>query len=219
MHTTFPAYLIFFDLIILIIFGKECELRSSPLCCFLQPRITSSLFCPNIHLGNPVFKHPQSTFLPQYQRPHFIPIQNHRQNYGSVCLNFYVFRHQVRRQKVLDWMVQALPEFIILLISSRLKIWFFTIDPKYLNCATFSKDLLLMFMLQFCPAFWWWGNNTYLVFSVFIPRPTSLLASEFLCFFSLWHLCYLSTNLNHQHSPAADVSHLISVTLRFPGPS
>jgi hypothetical protein len=33
---------------------------------------------------HPVLKHPQSTFFPQYQRPSFTPIQNHRQNYTFV---------------------------------------------------------------------------------------------------------------------------------------
>jgi hypothetical protein len=41
--------------------------------------------------------------------------------------------------------------------------------PKYLNCSTFSKHLLPIFMSWLCPAFWWWDSNIYLqlVFSVF----------------------------------------------------
>jgi hypothetical protein len=38
-----------------------------------------------------VLNHPQSMFLPSCQRPRFTPIQNHRQNYGLVYFNFYVF--------------------------------------------------------------------------------------------------------------------------------
>jgi hypothetical protein len=45
-----------------------------------------------------------------------------------------------------------------------------------LICATFSKDLSSIFMLWFCPAFWWWDSSIYLVFSAFTSRPTSLLA-------------------------------------------
>jgi hypothetical protein len=36
---------------------------------------------------HPVLKHPQSMFVSQYHRPSFTPIQNHRQNYMSLCLN------------------------------------------------------------------------------------------------------------------------------------
>jgi len=36
---------------------------------------------------HPILKHPQRTFLPQYKRPSFTPIQNNRQNYSSVYLN------------------------------------------------------------------------------------------------------------------------------------
>jgi hypothetical protein len=39
------------------------------------------------------------------------------------------------------------------------------------------KHLSAIFMSRFCPAFWWWDSNIYLVFSVFTSRPTSLLVS------------------------------------------
>jgi hypothetical protein len=38
----------------------------------------------------------------------FHAIQNHKQNYSFVHCNFYVFRHQTRRQKLLDLMVTSI---------------------------------------------------------------------------------------------------------------
>jgi hypothetical protein len=64
-----------------------------------------------------------------------------------------------------------------LLISSWIKFWFFTVIPKYLNCATFSKHLLVIFLSWFCPAFWWRDSSIYVVFSALTSRPASLIAS------------------------------------------
>ena len=40
---------------------------------------------------HPILKSPQSTFLPQCERPSFTPILKNRQNYDCVCLNLYIF--------------------------------------------------------------------------------------------------------------------------------
>jgi hypothetical protein len=57
---------------------------------------------------HPVLKHPQSTLLPQCQRPIFTPIQNHRQNYISVYSNFYVLDRRQDKRFWTEW-YQASP--------------------------------------------------------------------------------------------------------------
>ena len=42
-------------------------------------------------LQHHVLKHPQLPFLPQCQRPSFTPIQNNRQNYTALYVNFPLF--------------------------------------------------------------------------------------------------------------------------------
>jgi hypothetical protein len=63
---------------------KLLIMYSSPLPC--QPVPLRPIYLPH----RPILKHPQSIFLPQWNRPCFTPIQNHRQNYNSVYLNFYI---------------------------------------------------------------------------------------------------------------------------------
>jgi hypothetical protein len=51
IRVTCPSHFIMLDFIILIILDEECKFRSSWLRRFFQPPVTSSLFCPNIHLS------------------------------------------------------------------------------------------------------------------------------------------------------------------------
>jgi len=63
-------------------------------------------------------------------------------------------------------------------ISSWKKFWSVTVVPKYLNFATFSKDLLTIFKLRFRPAFWWQDTTICLLFSALTSRATPLLGSN-----------------------------------------
>jgi hypothetical protein len=48
---------------------------------------------------------------------------------------------------------QEFCEFNLLLIPSWMLFSFISIIPKYLNFATFSEDLTLIYVLQFCPVY------------------------------------------------------------------
>ena len=60
---------------------KLLSMSFSPFPCHLVP------LRPKYSPQHPLLKHSQPTFLPQYERPSFTPIQNNRQNYISVYLN------------------------------------------------------------------------------------------------------------------------------------
>jgi hypothetical protein len=70
IRATCPAYLILLNFITRTIVGEGYRSWSSSLRSFLHSPVTSSLLSPNI------LKHPQPTFLPQFQRPFTITIIN-----------------------------------------------------------------------------------------------------------------------------------------------
>jgi hypothetical protein len=93
IHATHLDHLILFDLIILIIL-REMKLLtmqfSSSSLHFISLRSKYS--------QHPVFRHPQSMLLPQFQRPSFTPIQNHRHNY-SLYNRIFMFLDSRREDK------------------------------------------------------------------------------------------------------------------------
>jgi hypothetical protein len=105
IRAMFHAHHILLQLIILITLGKEYKLWSSSLCSFLQPPVTSSLHGPNILLST-LFSNTLSLCSSFKVRDQ--PVQSYRQKYSLVYSDFYVSRHQTRRQKGLDWMVASI---------------------------------------------------------------------------------------------------------------
>jgi hypothetical protein len=147
---TCPIHHTLIDIIILITHSEEYKLWLASLCSVLQSSLTSSLFGPNILLRT-LFSNNLSLCSSLNIRHSFTSIQNHRQNYSFVYYNFYVFKNQTRTQRFPDWMVASISRIRSLLTFSLIKFWFVTLVPKYLNCATFLKNLLAVFYIMILP--------------------------------------------------------------------
>jgi hypothetical protein len=124
-----------------IILGQKYKLWSSSLRSCLQSHVTpviSSLFGPNILLSN-LFSNtlsPRSSLSVRDQVSH-----PYRTTAKIIVLHILIFMfldgRRERRQKLLEWMVRALPEFNILLISSWLKFWFATVVRSQIHTTKF----------------------------------------------------------------------------------
>jgi hypothetical protein len=83
--------------------------------------------------------------------------------------------------------------------------------PNLWTLPHFQK-IYLLYLCHVFPAFFWQYSNIYLVFSVVISRPNSLLASiKVSVSFFIVSMLSPGTVTHHEHKPEADVSHLISV--------
>jgi len=91
-------------------------------------------------------------------------------------------------------MKASIPTFNLLLISSWIEFSSVKVVLKYLNSSTLSQEILSVFILWLCPAFWSQDITMYLVLSAFTTRPTSLLATtKASLFFSI--VCTLPLNI------------------------
>ena len=156
MRAQCPAHLIILDLLTRIILPEECRFWNSPLftlihyCYFVT-------FRPKYLPQYPIIKSPQSVFHRQCGRPSFKSVQKNRQS-DSFSNLICIFG-----QKILHQIVTAFPEFNLLVISPRMQFSFVSGFPKYLNLATFLKDL---------------RHTVTLVFSAFTSRLITLLVTS-----------------------------------------
>jgi hypothetical protein len=101
-------------LIIPIMFGGECKLWGSSLYNFLHGPDTSFLLGPNI-----LFSMLFSNTIICAERPHFIHVENNRQNYScnsSLKVNLYHLGWKVESLKILNWMAASI---LIQMLTSK----------------------------------------------------------------------------------------------------
>jgi hypothetical protein len=70
--------------------GLAVQIINLLIMCFFPLPCHLVLLRPKYFPQHPTLKHPQPTFLSQFERPSFTTVQNNRQNYSSAYLNYGV---------------------------------------------------------------------------------------------------------------------------------
>ena len=166
-RATCPAHLILLDFITRKILSEQYRSLSFSLCSFLHSPVTSSLLDPNILL-NPLFSNTlslRSSLKVSDQVPH-----PYKKTGKMIVLYISIFKlwdSKMEDKRLCTERYQAFPEFIPPLISSPIAFWSVKAVPNYLNCSTFSKELLSIFILWLILSFWSRDMTMYLVLPAF----------------------------------------------------
>jgi len=110
VHATCPThFILFLELITLIIFGEACKLWSFSLCSLFQPPTTSSFLGPNILLST-LFLNTLNLCSSHSERDQIShPYKTTGKHYSFLYFKPSVFREEMGRQKILNWMAASTP--------------------------------------------------------------------------------------------------------------
>jgi hypothetical protein len=160
-----PHAHILHNLISRIICGDKYRSWSSLLCHLFHSLVPLR---PKYSSQHPILKHPQPTLPPQCERPCFTPIQNHRQIYISLYLNFYIFGLQTGRQKSLHRMLLIIPVEIIYCNKNALKVSLINFKKSYnsqnVHKTTLAFHYSLLALSQLLPRsaiIGWFSDNPW----------------------------------------------------------
>ena len=93
-----------------------------------------------------------------------------------------------KTNRILNWMAENTSHFNSLLISAWIQFWLVAIIYKYFNFVQFSKNLLAILIVWFCPAFGPQNMNTWVSFYSLLDQPTGTSWNMVCCscYFCSW---------------------------------